>query len=59
MTLKDDRTLLERIDKYGKGLSEWEVDFVESCMKRLEDDEEPLTEKQRSVALRIEEQRVE
>lgn len=55
--MTDDEKLIKRIDDHGKGLTDWEVEFVDSCLRTLERGE-PLTTKQRAVAQRIDEQRV-
>lgn len=45
----DDHELLEAVDDHGRGLTRWEIDFVEDAWKRLENPElGSLTEGQRS-----------
>lgn len=58
MDASADKRLLTRIDEFGQNLSEWEVEFVESCLKRLETGQ-PLTDKQRAIAERLDEEKVE
>lgn len=55
--LSRDRNLIARIDEFGKGLSSWEIDFVESCTRRL-DEGSPLSAKQRQTAEEIDGRRV-
>ena len=57
MSLKDDKNLIERIDKYGHNLEPRESDFIESCVRRLEMGLE-LSPAQRKWAETIEEKRV-
>lgn len=52
-----DKRLVERIDQFGVGLKTSEKAMVESFKKWLESGG-PLTEKQRAVALRIDEDRI-
>ena len=54
---KADLRLVKRIDEFGKGLTSAEVVMVESFTRWLEGGR-PLTEKQRAVAERIDEQRI-
>lgn len=57
MTFSSDRNLVQRIDDHAKGLSEWEVEFVASLVDRVAEGRE-LTEKQRAIAERIDEEKV-
>jgi len=51
--------LVEEIDSQGEGLSPWEVDFIESLIKRLDEDPHPrLSDKQRGIIERIYDERV-
>lgn len=34
-TLQDDVDAVQFLDEHGEDLSEWEIDFVESCAKRV------------------------
>lgn len=56
--IKADLKLVERIDEFGEGCTEWEKGFLDSCLRRLKDERRSLSEKQRETAERIDEQRV-
>lgn len=56
--LKEDQKILDRIDSFGAGLSTGEISLLESFMKRVKDEERPLSEKQRKIALEIDDRRV-
>lgn len=53
---KEDAALLKRIDEEGEDVTEWECDFIESCLRRL-DTGLPLTPEQRKKAEQIEQER--
>lgn len=55
--MTEDEKLIRRIDEHGVGLTDWEIQFVASCLERLERGA-TLTDAQRSAANRIDEQRV-
>jgi hypothetical protein len=48
----DDEERVRLLVAIERGLSAWEVDFVESVAQRVDDDQE-MTERQREVADRI------
>lgn len=48
-----DQDLVEQLLDYGGGLTEWEVQFVESIARQFEGNGRRLTEKQRRVARSI------
>lgn len=56
-TLKADKRLAIRVDEHAEGLTDWETDFLESVLKQLEEGR-TLTDKQRSVLERIDEEKV-
>lgn len=58
-TVKEDLKLVKRVDEFGKNLTEWETDLVESCLRRLLEDVRPLSEKQREVMERLDREKVE
>lgn len=47
---KDGWTLLQHVDQNGEGLTQWEVDFIESLTEQLLDGK-TLTEAQKRVLL--------
>lgn len=49
------KDLLDQIDEEGKGLTDWEIEFVDSMMKQI-DSKEP-TKKQLDIIDRIIKQR--
>lgn len=51
--LDSDAELVDALCAIDEGLSEWEVEFVESVAARVHDDRRVLTEKQRAIAERI------
>lgn len=55
--LKSDRKLVERVDKFGKGLTDEEISLVETC-KRFVDEGRILTAKQRPWLEDIDDKRV-
>ena len=48
---------LDNIDSNGRGLSDWEIDFVESMLKKTDDGYAP-TPKEEAIILRIEGEKV-
>lgn len=52
-----DSNLVKRIDDHAKGLTEWEANFVNSCLEWL-DAHKCLTPKMRQVAERIDEEKI-
>ena len=52
-----DSNLVKRLDSFGRGLTGWEVDFVESLVHWI-DAGKCLTEDQRKVAERIDDEKV-
>lgn len=57
-SLASDRSLVEHIDNYAENLTEWEIEFVESLVRRVQAGN-LLTDKQREIALRISEEKTE
>lgn len=55
--LDEDKKQLKRVDAYGKGLTDWEIEFVDSCLKQTDAGRE-LSEKQRAVIKRIDDHKV-
>ena len=51
--IEDDLQLARRIDEYAEDLSDWEIDFIESCLRRLEVEGRSLSEKQRNILERM------
>lgn len=54
---EDDLALVQFLDEHGEGLTSWEVDFVESCMRRV-NALCPLSEAQRAKIVQITSNRV-
>lgn len=54
---EDEKRLIKRIDEHATGLTPWEVDFVEQMVRKAERGD-ALTDKQRAILERIDEQRV-
>ena len=54
---EDDRRLIKRVDEHATGLSDWETDFIENMVRKAERGE-PLTDKQRTILERIDDQKV-
>lgn len=50
MTDADDRLLVRALCEIEDGLNEWEQEFVESVSKQVLDQHRPLTDRQRSKA---------
>jgi hypothetical protein len=48
-----DKTLAKDLSNIDDGLNDWEVGFVESIVKRVEDERMPLTENQRTKGNQI------
>jgi hypothetical protein len=48
---------LQELDQHGEGLTQWEIDFVESLTKRLRDGN-MLTDAQRGTLAKIREDRL-
>ena len=55
MTKEEFDKLLQRVDKFGKGLSEWEINFVAGLIDRPPSVPSP---KQIEILKRIDEQKV-
>lgn len=49
----DDSELVETLCEIDSGLSAWEIEFVESLAKWVQDEGRSLTENQRTKALEI------
>lgn len=47
-----------RVDSWGHNLSDWDKDFVESCLRRLVNDHRPLSVKQREILQRLDDTKV-
>lgn len=56
-TLQDDVDAVTFLDEHGEGLTGWEVDFVESCAKRV-NRMHTLSVRQRETLVRITSERI-
>lgn len=54
---RKDTNLVKRIDDYGEDLTDWEKNFIESCLEWL-DAHKCLTDDMRKKAEQIDEERV-
>lgn len=57
--IKEDLKLVKRIDDFGANLTKNEISFVDGWLRRLEVEKRPLSDAQRKLAERIDEERVE
>lgn len=56
--LKEDRKLILRLDQHAVGLTSWEVDFVATCLERVAVSNQPLSDKQRGIANKLDDEKV-
>ena len=55
MGIRDDRKLVDELCQISWGLSDWEVEFVESIARQIHDDKRALSSDQRTKAQEIHE----
>ena len=53
MGIKQDRELVDALCDIERGLTDWEVEFVEGIARQVHDEKRALTPKQLEVALKI------
>lgn len=53
MGIRQDRELVDALCDIDRGLSDWEVEFIEGIASQVHDRRQPLSPRQLSIALKI------